>query len=68
MTSRYAKFIVAVLGAVVTSALTIWGPDTSVGHILVIASAALTAISVYAVKNAPASGLTSGNGDANRYR
>lgn len=64
--SRYAKFIVAVLGAVVTSALTIWGPDTNIGHGLVIASTALTAISVYWVRNAPA--LTSSTGNADRYR
>lgn len=48
---RYRKAIVAVLGAVVTSALTIWGPDTRVGQILVIISAGLTALSVYAFPN-----------------
>jgi hypothetical protein len=61
--SRYAKAIVAVLGAVVTSALTIWGPDTNVGRFLVIASAGLTAASVYVVRNAP-----EGSGGSDRYR
>ena len=53
--SRYAKAIVAILGAAVTSALTVWGPDTNVGRFLVIASAALTAAAVYQVPNTPAS-------------
>lgn len=50
---KYAKFLVAVAGAIVTSALTIWGPETNVGHILVILAAGLTAASVYAVRNEP---------------
>ena len=49
--NRYVKAIVAVIGAVVTSALTIWGPDTSVGQVLVVASALVTALSVYAFPN-----------------
>jgi hypothetical protein len=52
--TRYAKAIVAILGAGVTSALTIWGPETSVGRFLVIASALLTAAAVYLVPNASA--------------
>lgn len=49
--SKYAKAIVAVLGGVVTAALTIWGPDTQVGQILVVVSAGLTALGVYAYPN-----------------
>ena len=48
---RYRKFIVALLGAAVTSALQIWGPDTQVGQVLTIASAVLTAAAVYALRN-----------------
>ena len=51
---QYRKAIAAVGGAAVISALTIWGPDTQIGHGLVIASATLTALGVYAWKNAPA--------------
>lgn len=58
--NKYSKFIAAVAGAVVTSALTIWGPETNVGRILVIVSAGLTAATVYAVRNEPMdSGATS---------
>ena len=49
--NKYVKFIAAVIGGAVTSALTIWGPDTSVGQVLVVASALITAISVYAFPN-----------------
>jgi len=52
---QYRKAIAAVGGSAVTAALGIWGPTTDVGHALVIASAALTALGVYAVRNAPAS-------------
>lgn len=48
---RYAKAIVAALGGAVTAALTIWGPETTVGQVLVIVSAALTALGVYATPN-----------------
>lgn len=46
-----AKFLVAVAGAGVTSALTIWGPETSAGQVLVVVAAVLTAIGVWAVPN-----------------
>lgn len=49
--NRYIKAIVAVIGGAVTSALTIWGPDTTVGQVLVVASAMITALSVYAFPN-----------------
>lgn len=49
--NRYVKFIVAAVGGAITSALTIWGPDTTVGQVLVVASALITAISVYAFPN-----------------
>jgi len=51
---QYRKAIAAVGGAAVTTALTIWSPDTKVGQALVILAAALTALSVYALPNAPA--------------
>lgn len=51
MLSEYRKFIAAVVGAGVTSALQIWGPDTKVGQILTVVSAVLTAVAVYTVPN-----------------
>lgn len=62
---RYAKFIVAVLGAIVTTALTIW-THGDVENWLVLASAALTAITVYGVPNTNSNGtnvLDSPNGN-----
>lgn len=50
---RAAKFLVAVVGAGVTSALTIWGPETSVGQVLVVVAAVLTAVGVWATPNTP---------------
>jgi hypothetical protein len=50
----YAKAIVAILGAGITAALGIWGPDTKVGMVLTILAAMITAASVYAVPNTPA--------------
>lgn len=47
----YAKAIAAIAGAGVTTALTVWGPETQVGHVLIILSAMLTAVTVYAVRN-----------------
>lgn len=52
----YAKFIVAVLGAGVTSALSLADPGTDVFKYLTIASAVLTAVAVYAVPNKPVDG------------
>lgn len=49
--SRYRKFIAALLGAGVTSALQIWGPDTQVGQVLTVVSAITTAAAVYAFPN-----------------
>lgn len=46
-----AKFLTAVVGAGVTSALTIWGPETGAGRVLVVISAVLTAVGVWAVPN-----------------
>jgi len=51
---RAAKAVVAILGAGVTAALGIWGPDTSVGRVLVIVAAICTAAGVYLVPNAEA--------------
>lgn len=48
---KYAKLIVAILGAGVTAALGIVSPDTELFSILTIAAAMLTAYGVYAVPN-----------------
>ena len=52
----YAKFVVAILGAGVTSALSIADPGTDLFKYLTIASAVLTAVAVYAVPNRDANG------------
>jgi NAD-dependent SIR2 family protein deacetylase len=48
---RYAKAIVAVIGAGITAALGIVAPDTDLYNILTVAAAMLTAASVYLVPN-----------------
>lgn len=48
-----AKAAVAIVGSAVTAALGIWGPDTNVGRVLIVVSAALTAATVYLVPNKP---------------
>jgi hypothetical protein len=52
--SQYAKAIVAVLGAAVTTLLALIPPETTLWIVLTVIAAALTAIGVYAVPNAPA--------------
>lgn len=47
----YAKAVVAVIGAAVTSALAIFPQGSTVWNALTIASAALTALAVYLVPN-----------------
>lgn len=51
--SQYAKAIVAVIGAAITTALGLIPPNTSLWIVLTILSAALTAAGVYLVPNAP---------------
>lgn len=49
---KYAKTIVAVVSAVATALLTVYGPDTQVGHILTVIVAVVGALGVYLVPNA----------------
>ena len=51
---KYAKAVAAIVGAAVTAALGIWGPDTTVGQVLVVVAAVCTAAGVYLVPNQPA--------------
>jgi hypothetical protein len=51
---QYAKAIVAVIGAAVTAALAIFPSGSTTWNALTITSAALTALGVYLVPNAPA--------------
>jgi len=51
---KYAKAIVAVIGAALTAASTFVAPGSTWGHIVTIALAAVTAAGVYAVPNTPA--------------
>ncbi len=57
---QYRKAIAAVGGTAVTAALGVWGPDTNVGHLLIILGAALTTLGVYVVPNAPAPAASEG--------
>jgi hypothetical protein len=47
-----AKAYVALIGAVVTALLAVYGPDTKVGQVLTIISVVATAVGTYAVPNA----------------
>ncbi len=51
--SKYAKFIVAVLGAVATAVISVFGAGTTAGQVATIVLAALTAAAVYVVPNGP---------------
>jgi hypothetical protein len=53
--TKYSKFIVAVLGAGVTTALDLITPDTDLWMVLKIVSSMLTAIAVFIVPNTEAS-------------
>lgn len=48
---KYAKTIVAVVSAVGTALLTVYGPDTQVGHVLTVIVAVAGAVAVYAIPN-----------------
>lgn len=48
---KYAKALVAISGATVTSALALFPPQTTVWTVLTIVSAGLTAAGVYLVPN-----------------
>ncbi len=54
--SRYAKALVAAVGAAITAALGIIPSDSAWGKALTIAAAALTTIGVYLTPNLPAAG------------
>ena len=50
---RWAKAVVAAVGAGVLAAEAFWGPDTTAGKLLVIASAVLTVFGVWAAPRPP---------------
>jgi len=50
---RYAKFWVALVGGAATSAVTLFGPDSTAGKVATIVVAACTAAAVYMVPNDP---------------
>ena len=52
----YMKFVAAILGAIITSALTVVGPDTDLFKVLTVVSAGITAVAVYLVPNQPSDG------------
>ena len=50
---KAAKFVVGLVTAVGVALSTIYGPDTTVGHVVTIALAVAGAIGVYLTPNAP---------------
>lgn len=59
--TEYAKFVVAIVGAGLTSALQFAAPDTNEFKWLTIALAVITAVAVFAVPNKPAGDHEAGN-------
>lgn len=51
---RYAKTIVAAVGACAVALLEVFGPDTQTGQVLTIVAAVASTLLVYLVPNAPA--------------
>lgn len=47
----YLKFWWSLASTLVASALTIWGPETAVGKVLVIVATLLGSLAVYAARN-----------------
>ena len=47
----YAKSYASLIGAICTALLGLYGPDTSLGHILTVVAAIATAVATYAVPN-----------------
>ncbi|TSD68145.1 hypothetical protein [Aeromicrobium piscarium] len=46
-----AKAIVALVGSIATALLTVYGPDTEVGHVLTVIAVIATAVGTWAVPN-----------------
>lgn len=65
--NHYAKAIIAILGAAVTSALTLVGPEDQLFKILTVAAAVLTAAGVYLVPNGSTEDATDDSSDAPRH-
>lgn len=51
---KAAKFLVGLVTAVAVAVSTVYGPETTVGHVVTIVLAVAGAIGVYLVPNAPA--------------
>lgn len=49
--TKYAKAVVAIVGAAVTAALGIVPPNSATWQVLTVVAAALTAVAVYTVPN-----------------
>lgn len=49
--ARYAKAIVAIVGAALTASTAFWGTDTTAGRVIAVVLALLTATGVWAVPN-----------------
>lgn len=48
---QYAKAYAALIGAIVTALLGLYGPDTKVGQILTVLAVVLTAVATYRIPN-----------------
>lgn len=49
---KYAKAYAALVGAIATALLSVYGPDTAVGRWLTVAAVVATAVGTWAVPNA----------------
>lgn len=49
---KYAKAYAALVGSIATALLTVYGPDTAVGHWLTVLAIVATAVGTWAIPNA----------------
>lgn len=48
---RYAKAVAALVGSLATALLAVYGPDTTVGGVLVVLAVVATTVGTWAVEN-----------------
>lgn len=49
---KNAKAVVALIGSTATALLAVYGPETSVGHVLTVLAVVATAFGTWAIENA----------------
>jgi len=56
--AQSAKAYAALVGSIATALLAVFGPDTTVGHVLTVLAVIATAVTTYRIPNAPADTVT----------